>query len=94
MVGLCQKVEFVETMKKYAYEIHQLIEISNVFYQITYSTDRDKIMKKADHPLNVIMVRYPHKLLQIAQNIFSESLKSLKITHYDKIDFSSPFKQK
>ena len=39
MVGLCRDAESLETMKKYAYDIHQLIEISNVFYRITFNPD-------------------------------------------------------
>ena len=79
-------------MKKYAYEIHQLIEISNVLYRITYDPDNSKgknIVDKSNHPLHVIIAKYPNKLTDIALNIFSESIEELKITHFDKIDLSS-----
>ena len=62
-------------MKKFAYEIHQLLEVSNVFYRIMYdpSSSSAKMKENIDahnNPLSIILIKYPAKIVEVAQQIF------------------------
>ena len=67
-------------MKKFAFEIRQILEISNVFYRIMYNPqDTKNALLAVSNPLGVILVKYPNKVQEIGQRIFNRSLKELKI---------------
>ena len=62
-------------MKKFAYEIHQLLEVSNVFYRIMYDPNNSSAKMKENidahnNPLSIILIKYPAKIVEVAQQIF------------------------
>ena len=71
-------------MKKFAYEIHQLLEISNVFYRIMYDPSNPKVKENTDahkNPLSIILVKYPAKIVEVAQQIFEDDIHDLKVKY-------------
>ena len=86
IIGLNRDHENQETMKKFGYLIHELLEMSNVFYRIMYKPEGSINSAIAqEHPLNVIIVRYPTKLTEIAQDLFKEDINKIKVKHFEKL---------
>ena len=83
MISLHRDVESKELVKKFAYDIHQLLEVSNVFYRIMYNPDSEKNKNAAthEHPLNTIIIKYPNRIIQISQELFEESIYEIKLRH-------------
>ena len=80
-------------MKKYAFEIHHLLDVSNVFYRIMYNPLGQPLAQR--HPLNVIIIQYPVKLVEVSQSIFNEDISTLKLNFFnhishDRISDNSP----
>ena len=71
-------------MKKFAYDIHQLFEVSNVFYRIMFDPNNTAIRENTDahkNPLSIILVKYPAKIVEVAQQIFILDIHNLKLKY-------------
>ena len=86
MISLHRDAESKLLMKKFAYEIHQLLEVSNVFYRIMNDpSEKIKNPQTHEHPLNIIIIKYPNTVIQVAQTIFDENIYELQLLHNNKM---------
>lgn len=91
IVGLAKNADELKLFKRFCFNVHEWLEISNVFYRIVYEdgSDKQKAVLANDHPLNIIIVKFPLKLVELSQTIFLDSIDNLKLKSVNKINLAS-----
>lgn len=95
IVGLAKDPIEEDLFKRFCFNVHEWLEISSVFYRIVYEDlGGDKAVLASDHPLNIIIVKFPLQIIDLSQKIFTNPIINLKLKSVNKIKtLSSPDKE-